>query len=172
MPSISQSPHDLANISEVPSLTDQDLLDEVGLPEHIPQPHQPVAQSRSPNLWPPTLIIDLAMGLEHTDDILTKHGMTERELDRLMEVPSFRRELSTQIREQHENGLTFAKKAATQAETYLLTLDEIVNDAQIPASTRLAAIQSIVKWGGLEPKENNNAIMTGNTINLQINYTS
>jgi len=58
-----------------------------------------------------------------------------------------------------------------QAESYLVNLDEMVHDGDVPASTRLEAIKSVVKWGRLEPKEDKGQDSGGNTINLQINFT-
>lgn len=125
----------------------------------------------SPNPWPPKLVIDLALGLDHLDDILAAHGLTRPQYDRLTEIPTFRRELASTMRDLRENGVPFARKAAIQAESYLVNLDEMVHDLDVPASTRLEAIKSVVKWGKLEPKEDKGQDSGGNTINLQINFT-
>lgn len=137
----------------------------VGSDEHLP------TSRPSPNPWPPKLVIDLALGLDHLDDILAAHGLTRPQYDRLTEIPTFRRELASTMRDLRENGVPFARKAAIQAESYLVNLDEMVHDLDVPASTRLEAIKSVVKWGKLEPKEDKGQDSGGNTINLQINFT-
>lgn len=140
--------------------------------EHEPQGSLETLPSRpSPNPWPPKLVIDLALGLDHLDDILAAHGLTRPQYDRLTEIPTFRRELASTMRDLRENGVPFARKAAIQAESYLVNLDEMVHDLDVPASTRLEAIKSVVKWGKLEPKEDKGQDHGGNTINLQINFT-
>jgi len=124
----------------------------------------------STNKWDPRFIMDLALGLDELDTILTRYGLTEQEFDTLSKVPAFRRELALTIRDARENGVTFAGKARTQAEGYLEVLDALVYDPGVPASTRLEAIRSTVKWARLEvaPGEKD----TGNApaINIQINF--
>ena len=140
--------------------------------EHEPQGSLETLPSRpSPNPWPPKLVIDLALGLDHLDDILAAHGLTRPQYDRLTEIPTFRRELASTMRDLRENGVPFARKAAIQAESYLVNLDEMVHDLDVPASTRLEAIKSVVKWGKLEPKEDKGQDSGGNTVNLCINFT-
>lgn len=126
----------------------------------------------SPNPWDPRLVMDLAIGVDGLDDILLRYGLTQEDYDALTTVPTFRRELSTTLRELRENGVTFIKKAKIQAESYLVDLDDMVQDKNVPAATRLDAIKSIVKWGGLEPKDTKTEQAQGVTVNLQINYSN
>jgi hypothetical protein len=140
---------------------------EISLDQDRPRPTR-----QSPNPWPPQLTLDLALGMESLEDILASHGLSQAHYDRLITVPSFRRELAVAMREMRENGVSFARKAAAQAESYLFNVDDIVHDMDVPASTRLAAIQSVVKWGRLEPKdEKGQDNGNGTTVNLQINFT-
>ena len=125
-----------------------------------------------PNPWPPKLIFDLALGQYTQEEILESHGLTERQFDRMMDMPVFRQELAAQIREQRENGASYAAKAKVQAETYLLDIDDIVRDREVAAGVRLEAIKYTTKVAGLEPKEtkgDNGA--TATSVNLQINFT-
>jgi len=141
---------------------------EISLDQNRPRPTR-----QSPNPWPPQLTLDLALGMESLEDILASHGLSQAHYDRLITVPSFRRELAVAMREMRENGVSFSRKAAAQAESYLFNVDDIVHDMDVPASTRLAAIQSVVKWGRLEPKDEkgDNNGNNGTTVNLQINFT-
>lgn len=123
------------------------------------------------NAWDPRLIIDLNLGLDPLEDILLRYGLTPAQLETLNNNPVFRKDLNITAREMREGGVSFARKAATQAESYLEVLDEIVTDARVPASTRLAGIKDVVKWGGLEPKdEKEKGAGSGAPINIQINF--
>jgi len=122
----------------------------------------------STNKWDPRFVLDLALGLDELDTILTRYGLTEQEFELLSTIPAFRRELALTIRDARENGVTFAGKARTQAEGYLEVLDALVYDSGTPASTRLEAIRSTVKWAKLEPRDDKN---DGNQNNQQINIS-
>jgi hypothetical protein len=138
----------------------------------IPQFLAPHYQHQSPNPWPPKLVFDLALGLYSQEEVLLSNNISDMQFERLMEMPMFRQELAAQMREQRENGVTYQRKAAIQAETYLLDLDDMVRDKEIAAGTRLATIQYVTKVGGLEPKESKGADSSNATqVNLQINFT-
>ena len=150
--------------------------DEGGILVHGPNtlgpPFIDAPRNNSPNPWPPKLVFDLALGLYSQEEVLINNDISPKQFDRLMEIPTFRQELAAQMREQRENGVTYQKKAAIQAETYLLDLDDMVRDRDIAAGTRLATIQYVTKVGGLEPKEVKGDAGAGATqVNLNINFT-
>lgn len=123
------------------------------------------------NQWDPRFILDLAIGVDSMPEILSRYGITPAEFDALSQTTVFRRELALAIRDARENGLSFAQKAKVQAESYLEAIDQMVYDVATPASTRLEAIRSMVKWGRLEPKEDKgDGPNTGQPINIQINF--
>jgi hypothetical protein len=124
----------------------------------------------STNRWDPRLILDLAVAIDPLEDILQRYSLSQDEFDLLAKTQAFRRELAGTIRDARENGITFASKAKFQAESYLEVLDQIVHDATTPASTRLEAIRSTVRWGGLEPKEQKEDATTATQVNVQINF--
>lgn len=131
----------------------------------------PYDGTKKVNPWDPRLIIDLNLGLDPLADILIRYSLTPAQLETLNNNPVFRKDLNITAREMREGGVSFARKAATQAESYLEVLDEIVNDARVPASTRLAGIKDVVKWGGLEPKdEKDKSNANGTQVNVQINF--
>lgn len=130
-------------------------------------------EKRSPNPWDPRMIVDLALNIDPLENILECYGVERETYDHLCTVPAFRRDLAVTLRELRENGLPFSKKAAVQAESYLLDVDDMIKDAAVPASTRLSAIQWVTKMGRLEPKEEKaDAGATGTTVNLQINFAT
>jgi hypothetical protein len=107
--------------------------------------------------WPPQFTFDLALGLEDLDVLLDRYALTPLEYEVMQMSSGFRRELSDHMREIKENGVSFKHKARVQAEAYLEEVHVIVTDSDVSASTRLDAIKSVVRWAGLEPKEDTSA---------------
>lgn len=132
----------------------------------------PAVSTKHPtNQWDPRLVLDLAIGVDGLQEILTRYGLSTDEFDVLSRTPVFRRELALAIKDAHENGLPFAHKARVQAESYLEVLDQLVYSEAVPASTRLEAIRSTVKWGRLEPDtKGDNAQTNAQQINININF--
>lgn len=118
--------------------------------------------------WPALLTFELALGINSLDTILNKYNLSREEYDYISQLPAFRKELVSHVNNIEKNGLTFKIKAAAQAESYLEVLDEIVHNASNPVSTRLDAIKSSVKWGGLEPKEEKEGNQNNTQFNIQI----
>jgi hypothetical protein len=119
--------------------------------------------------WPPLLPIDLALGLDDIPVILARHGLTEKDYTQLADLPAFRLELMKISKEIRENGLSFARKSAYQAESYLEDLDLLMQNVDTPPSIKLDIFKTLAKMGGLEPKD---AKADGNgapSFNLQIN---
>jgi len=143
-------------------------------PASLPAPHfldadgglQP-AQRSGPNKWSPMLVMDLAIGVDDLETILTTHNLTKAELDRLFEVPTFRHEVAMMRREVRENGVTFGKKARIQAEQYLETLDLMMANPDTPPSVRLDIFKTLTKLAGLEPKNKEETQVP--QVNIQIN---
>lgn len=142
--------------------SDLDETEDVNLPTH----------PRSPNPWDPRLMVDLALAIDPLEAILERFSLTQDHYERLLRIPAFRRDLAMTMRELREDGIPFAKKAAVQAESYLLDVDEMVQDRSIAASTRLDAIKWTAKMGKLEPREEKGGdVNQGVSVNLSINFT-
>lgn len=124
----------------------------------------------STNQWDPRLMMDLALGLEDLQEVLARYQLTEQEYNRLCTIPSFKQELLLTIRDVQADGVTFQRKAKIQAEAYLDILDDLVYDEDMVGSTRLSAIQSIVKWAGLEPKETKEDNTVATQVNVNISF--
>jgi hypothetical protein len=135
----------------------------------VPQSYNAPLPSRRTAPWDPRLIFDLAVGVDALPEILARYEMTDPDFYRLSELPLFRRELALAIREVRAEGVSFAAKAKVQAEEYLVVLDGMVHDRETPASTRLEAIKSAVKWGRLEPKEDK--VDTTNATQVVVNIS-
>lgn len=155
---------DLSRVSD--QLADTHFLED-SPPRQTPSLPQPV----NPNLWDPRLVLDLAVGVDGLEEILTRYGLTTYEFELLSKTQAFRRELALTIRDVRENGVPFASKARVQAEAYLEVLDRMVHDDTTPASVRLEAIRSTVLWGKLLPKEDKAQDTTNATqINVNISF--
>jgi len=136
-----------------------------------PRKQDLLPEQSSANQWDPRLILDLALGIEDTRDILTRYGLTDNDYIALCGSRTFRQELAVTIRDIHENGLPFRAKARVQAEAYLEVINDLVYDDNTPATTKLEAIRSTVRWANLEPKEEKGPDAgSGQTVNVQINF--
>ena len=125
----------------------------------------------STNPWDPRLLLDLALAVDPLEDILTRYSLTSQHYDALMASQTFRRELALMVRDVQENGASFKAKAKVQAESYLPVLDMLIYDETVAASTKLSAIQSVVRWGDLEPKPTKEEQTTNATqINVNISF--
>jgi len=151
-----------------PAVADWELLDTPAQPPALDT--QKTYPPKSTNLYDPRMILDLAIGLEDLTVILPRYNLSEAEFNILSETPVFRRELAMAMREARENGLPFANKAKFQAESYLEVLDELVYSAETPASVRLEAIRSTVKWARLEVEKGTEGTGNAPQINVQINF--
>jgi len=150
-----------------PPAADWELLDSAAPP---PVVFRQQGQPKSTNIYDPRMILDLAIAVDDITVILPRYGLTEAEFNLLSETPVFRRELAMAMREARENGLPFANKAKYQAESYLEVLDELVYSAETPASVRLEAIRSTVKWARLEVEKGAESGSNAPQINVQINF--
>jgi len=127
----------------------------------------PALRPDAPSPWHPRLTFDIALG-EDQQILCDRYSLQLEALEALYYIASFRREIADHQKQIREEGVTFRQKAKVQAEMYLEVLDDIVNNADVSAATRLDAIKSVVKWGDLEPKVDK-AATGGNTQAFQIN---
>ena len=142
----------------------------LGLDPPLPPALRSPAPATPINPWSPRLVMDLAVGVDPVNEILDSYGLDFDDLERLMNNPTFRRELASLRREVAENGTSFRSKARMQAESYLSILDDIVLDTNAPTSTRLEGIKSAVRWADLEPKKSGGEEQPATSINVQINF--
>lgn len=99
------------------------------------------------------LTMDLALGLDSIDDILVRYGIDGYTWESLQNNLTFRRELMALRRELAEDGTTFKRKAALQAETYLSEVHNLMQDASTPPNVKVDIFKTLAKLGELEPKD-------------------
>ena len=116
------------------------------------------------------LVFDLALGIDSLDDILTRHSLTHPDFQALENNLTFRRDLLRAHKEIAEEGVSFRRKAAIQAEEYLTYIHTIMTSNETPASTKVDIFKTLTKFGNLEPKKDKEAEeQAGQTFNIQIN---
>lgn len=114
------------------------------------------------------LMLDLALEADTLENLCVKYEITLLELQNLLDNTAFYKAVMDMKGEIGERGVSFRLKAAIQADMYLQDIHKMVSDATTPASVKLDAIKSIVKWADLEPKPKDGA-MNGNAFKLVIN---
>ena len=115
----------------------------------------------------PGLILDIALESHDLHDLLQKYDLTESDLDRLYALPQFRRELLTTRAELTQTGSAFRAHARVLAEAHLVTMNDLMSDAETPTSQKVLIWQSLVKYASLEPAKADNALLQGGiTINI------
>lgn len=145
-----------------------DLFDS-GLPVAPSSRGAPQALSPMQQSWPPRLPFELALGLDTEEDVLDRHMITPAQWAALKANPLFIREVVESKHALADKGVTFRSKAKVQAEEYLLQLDAMIHDATIDPKVKLEAIRSVVKWAGLEPKEEKEQGGAQNLVQVNIN---
>lgn len=136
----------------------------------VPQFSPTESQKRTmSNPWPPQLVVDLALALDDSSTILARYDLTEDQLNHFYDIPAFKKAVATTMRELREDGVSFSRKAAAQAETYLDVMYQMMYEETTPASTKLEIFKTLTKYGRLEPKEEKDNSNNAPQINVQIN---
>jgi len=145
-------------------------LPEEYLPKSLKYWRPPTNQPHQTSPWDPRLILDLALSIESTEQILERYAVSEQEYDAFLKMPAFRRDLALTMKEVRENGLSFKHKARVQAESYLEVLDQLVYSESTPSGVRLDGIKQAVTWANLIPKDEKGEAQSQSQINIQINF--
>jgi hypothetical protein len=138
--------------------------------EYLPTTEAPKASPKKINPWPPQFITELALQLDSTEIVLQRHEVSHEQYQQFLALPIFRREVAAMMKELSDSGHTYKLKARQQAEAYLPVVDEIVNNIDVAASTRMDAIKYMGKMGDLEPKEKKGEENNGANIQVNINF--
>lgn len=102
---------------------------------------------------PDRLFLDLAIGLDSFEDICDNYNIPESELPSLDEDPLFRRRVRLAKQAVHDDGVAFKARCRTIVADAIATVESIIEDPEAPASVRLEAFKTLVKFGELEPKQ-------------------
>jgi hypothetical protein len=100
-------------------------------------------------------------------DVLKREGVSQQEYANISANNTYQQYLTAYTKELTENGFSFSAKARVLAEDLLPNLYYIARDVDSPAPSRIKAIENLVEWGELKPKENARATMgAGFSINI------
>ena len=108
--------------------------------------------------WSDRLAFDVALALEGSgesmDEIKDRHHVTASDLLVFNKDPVFLKKVDRYRGEIRDKGMTFRLKARAQAEELLTTSYVLIHSPDVSPAVKADLIKSTVKWGGLEPKNN------------------
>jgi hypothetical protein len=113
--------------------------------------------------YPVGLSLDLALETAPLKEILDSYNLSPMQAQRIFANPAFRSEYEAHRESMTEEGWSFRKKAAAQAEAYLGLMWRMANDTNVLASVRADIIKHTVKYAGLDAPasaQNKNDILT------------
>lgn len=126
----------------------------------------------NPTKWSDRLTFDMALMLEGSGDtlqeVLVRHKITANEILVFKADPVFLKQVEHYRDEIKTKGLTFKLKARAQAEELLTTSWLLIHDPVVSAAVKADLIKATVKWGGLEPK-GDQEVSGGGGVKITIN---
>lgn len=118
------------------------------------------------------MILDIALAMEAPDGDLDKtlkaYSLTEEMLVRLRLDPAFEKQLESWRTEVRDNGLSFKLKSRAYAEEMLPEVRKIAGDEDLSPNSRLDAIRTLAKWGGLEKVEKEGGVTPAFTMTVDL----
>lgn len=117
--------------------------------------------------YPPMLPVELALRIETPSNICAIYGITKDEFATIIKHPVFIKAYQEAVESLKVDGMSFKLKAKMQAEDYLKTSYQMVQDKNTSDSVRADLLKNTVRWAGYDAK----AVEAGNgsSFNIQIN---
>lgn len=122
----------------------------------------------NPAVLPEQFYLDLAVGLLSFEEICDNYELPEEDLDDMVESPIYQRRLRLAIQAVEDDGRAFKARCRTLVTDNLHRVTQIMADPEAPASTRLEAFKTLVKFGELEPVKQEQAQASGPSLSLTI----
>ena len=117
--------------------------------------------------------MDVALTLEDPQgdlmSVLSEYGILPQDFSRVAKLPSFAKEVERLRTEVREQGLGFKIKTRIMAEALLPRVNQMIHDVDTSPAVQADLIKSVVKWGGLEPKDTGNNTRQNNSVSITIN---
>lgn len=107
--------------------------------------------------YPAGLSLDLALETSDLDSILEAYALTRDDFVKILKNPAFKKELEEAKESMKQEGWSFRKKAAMQAELYLHRIYDLIHKDTTPANVKADLIKATVRWAGYEAP-----VLTGN----------
>jgi len=118
-------------------------------------------------IWPPQLVLDIALEAHSVEELLVKYSLDKEDLDHFYSLPQFVRELIQMRSELTSSGSSFRAHARVMAEEHLMTMNELMHDRDVPSTIKVQLWQSLVRYASLEPpKESTSGGGGAITINI------
>lgn len=117
--------------------------------------------------YPPMLPVELALKIDTPAKICEIYGITRDDFSRIIRHPVFIKAYQEAVESLKVDGMSFKLKAKMQAEGYLATAFQLVQNANTSDAVRADLIKNTVRWAGYDAK----AVDTGqgSSFNIQIN---
>lgn len=116
---------------------------------------------------PAEMVASIALGLEDDLVVAARHGFSVEQFQQLEKQPLFQAAIAQKRAEFQKNGITFRAKAGWMAEELLEKLYLLANDKNAGFNQVHEALKTVMKAGGLEPKEEKTANL-GTTFSISI----
>lgn len=101
--------------------------------------------------WDNRMLFEIALGIEGTEDILLRYGVSFDTYEKWLKIPAFAKRIDEYKLEARQNGLSFREKAKVQAEDLLNTSYTLIHHPDVPAHVKADLIKWTAKMAALEP---------------------
>lgn len=118
-------------------------------------------------LWPPQLILDIALESHSPDELCIKHSISREDLDKFYTIPQFAREILHARSELASSGSQFRAHARVLAEEHLLTMNDLLSDENTPTQQKFQIWQALVEYASLKPPKEV-PLAPGNNLTINI----
>jgi hypothetical protein len=124
---------------------------------------------RDPSLlgYPPMLPVELALRIETPANICAIYKISREEFAEIIKHPVFIKAYQQAVESLKTDGMSFKLKAKMQAEEYLKTAFQMVQDKNTSDTVRADLLKNTVRWAGFDAKAAD--VATGNNFSIQIN---
>ena len=148
------TPEDVAKLAEVtPVELPKDIANAAYVDNLIYTTKKAQEDPAAAGLFPPGLVLDLALQTAPAAEILEAYKLTIDDFRAISKNPNFIAEYKSIRDQMKEEGFSFRLKARAQAESLLATSWKMIHDVSTPPGVRKDLIIQTVKWANLEPKE-------------------
>lgn len=133
-------------------------------------PDEPLDYTPRTVSWPrlpAEMVASIALGLEEDSVIAARHGFSVEQFEKLQQEKFFQLAVAAKRAEFQKTGVTFRAKAGWMAEELLEKLYLQAADRQAGFNQVHEALKTLMKAGGLEPKEEKQAQL-GTTFSISI----
>lgn len=113
-------------------------------------------------LWSPQFAFEVALSFESGEELAEKYNLTPEQYEIIKKNDLFIREVAEHTRQLKENGATLQAKAAISMESLLPILISLAKDRNIPAASRISAIEKVASLADVQGKEDNTPTLSFN----------